>query len=72
MINAAVASLLILMVNPVEARMNQAEKKACVAYYDQQIERVNQRMRQSYREPTGNRLRSERSQYRDLKLRECR
>lgn len=69
---AGITIIVLVMSGAAEARMTAAEKKACIEYYDQRIETVNKRLKQGYKEPTGNRLRKERREYQDAKSRQCR
>ncbi len=62
--------LLVLVINPVQAKLTKQEQANC-KYYDEQIEVINKRLRKTYKEPTGNRLRKQRKEYKDLRYKNC-
>ena len=53
------------------SREEQAQQRRCERI-DERLERINTRLRRGYREPTGNRLRSQRRDLRKQRYRECR
>lgn len=66
------AIIMLVISGTADARMSVTEKKECEQYYDQQIERINNRLKQPYREPTGNNLRNERRKYKEERSKRCR